>query len=279
MPEWHPHPDLWLLVAILGGGYALLLRRVGPRHVSPGDRPASRGQVASYGAGLLALWIAGEWPLHDIGEQSLFTAHMVQHLLMTLVAPPLLVLGTPGWMLRWLLRPRRLLGVARFLSRPLVALVVFNAVIAIIHWPAFVDLYLRSAAVHFGTHVALVGTAALMWMPVLSPIIEIARLSYPGQMLYLFAQSVVPTVPASFLTFGSVPLYEAYAEFPRLWGISALADQQIAGLAMKILGGLILWAVIAVLFFKWAREEETGLDPLAWRRLEREANREELTSR
>ncbi len=279
MPEWHPHPDVWLLLALLGGGYALLLRTVGRRRVSPGERAASRGQIAAYTAGLLALGISAEWPLHDIGEESLFTAHMVQHVLMTLVAPPLLILGTPGWMLRWLLRPRWLLRGARFLSRPVVALVIFNTLIAVIHWPAFVDAYLRSEPLHFVTHLALLTSAAFMWMPVLSPIVEIRRLSYPGQTLYVFAQSIIPTVPASFLTFGTAPLYRAYEEAPRLWGISALTDQQIAGLTMKIGGGLILWGVIAVLFFKWAKQEETGVDPLGWRALEREANRGELTSR
>ena len=119
-------------------------------------------------------------------------------------------------------------------------------------------------------HVLLFSTALLMWMPVLSPIVEIRRLSYPAQMLYLFAQSIVPTVPASFLTFGDGPLYRVYEDLPRLWGISAIADQRMAGLVMKILGGLILWAVIAVLFFRWAKlHEETGTDEESWREVER----------
>lgn len=91
-------------------------------------------------------------------------------------------------------------------------------------------------------------------------------------MLYLFLQSIVPTVPASFLTFGSRPLYPIYETFPRLWGLSALTDMRIAGLTMKILGGLILWSVIAVLFFRWYQEEQTeGWDALRWRDVERDA--------
>jgi putative membrane protein len=279
MPEFHPHLDVWALIAALGLGYAFALRRVGPRFVSPGEPPASRSQRRCFWLGLAVLWLASDWPVHDLAEGSFFTAHMLQHLLMSFVAPPLLLLGTPGWLMRWALGRARLLGVVRVLSRPLLALLVFNAVIAVTHWPALVNLSIRSEPTHFGLHALLVSTAVLMWMPVLSPIVEIRRLSYPAQMLYLFAQSIVPTVPASFLTFGDEPLYRAYVDLPRLWGVSALADQQVAGLAMKIIGGLILWAVIAVLFFRWARQDEEGVDDLAWQEVEEALNRRELQTR
>lgn len=87
-------------------------------------------------------------------------------------------------------------------------------------------------------------------------------------MFYLFLQSFVPTIPASFLTFGSEPIYRFYAQAPRLWGLSAISDQQIGGLLMKIGGGLLIWAVIAALFFRWNYEEQTGApDWLYWRDL------------
>jgi putative membrane protein len=90
-------------------------------------------------------------------------------------------------------------------------------------------------------------------------------------MLYLFLQSIVPTVPASFLTFGSSPLYSFYEHAPRIWALSALTDQRIAGLVMKLVGGLILWSVIAVLFFKWYLLEQRGdWDELRWRDVERD---------
>jgi putative membrane protein len=280
MPSFHPHPDVWLLIGVLVTTYWMLLRWVGPNHVSPGDRPASRGQIVSFGLGVLTLWVASDWPIHDLAEGSFFTVHMVQHLLMTFVAPPLLLLGTPGWMLRWLFRPRWLMGTVRFLSRPLVALAIFNAIIAVTHWPRLVTLSVESELAHFSLHTVLVLGALLMWMPVLSPIAEVHRLSYPGAMLYLFAQSIVPTVPASFLTFGEGPLYRVYEDLPRLWGISAITDQRVAGLVMKILGGLILWGVIAVLFFRWAkRHDETGTDEESWHEVERELNRAEIGPR
>src|SRR5439155_4294920 len=124
---------------------------------------------------------------------------------------------------------------------------------------------------------ALFLTALRMWSPVLNPMIELPTLSYPGRMLYLFLQSLVPTVPASFLTFGDTVLYHHYAVVPRVWGISALTDQRIAGLTMKLAGGALLWTFIAWYFFKWfALEEREKVDVLEWSKIERDLNQVDL---
>lgn len=274
---WHPHPDVWALALVLLGGYWAALRWWGPRHVTPGEPPATRGQVAAYVLGVLTLLVAADWPVHELAEERLLSVHMVQHLLLSLVAPPLLLFGTPGWLLRSLLRPRWLAALVRTLARPFPALLLFNAFIAFSHWPVIVDAAVSSEAAHLGLHAALVGTATLMWMPVLSPMFEIPRLRYPGQMLYLFAQSIVPTVPASFLTFADGPIYAFYGLASPLIGVDPVVDQRIAGLVMKIVGGFILWGFIAVLFFRWHRQDElTGSEEPVWQDVEREANRMEV---
>lgn len=274
---WHAHPDVWALVAALSGGYWLALRRWGPRHVSPGEPSATRGQMVSFFLGVLTIWIAADWPVHELAEERLLSVHMVQHLMLSLVAPPLLLIGTPGWLLRSLLRARWLAALVRTLARPFPALLLFNAFLAFSHWPLIVDAAVGSEAVHLGLHAALMATAMLMWMPVLSPMFEIPRLRYPGQMLYLFAQSIVPTVPASFLTFADGPIYAFYGLASPLIGVDPVVDQRIAGLVMKIVGGLILWGFIAVLFFRWNRQDElTGSEEPAWQDVEREANRMEV---
>jgi putative membrane protein len=100
-----------------------------------------------------------------------------------------------------------------------------------------------------------------MWWPVLSPLPE-HRISPPFQMLYLFVQTIAPTVPASFLTFGATPLYHFYATRPRLYGVTALDDQQVAGLTMKLGGGFLLYGIIGVIFFFWyISEERPGVAP------------------
>jgi putative membrane protein len=276
--RWHAHPDVWILAAGLLGGYAFALRRIGPRRVPLGEAPASRRQVTMWVLGVATLLVAADYPMHDMAERSLYSVHMVQHILLSMVMPPLLLLGMPAWLFRAIFAPRLMWRTVKTLSRPFIALVLFNTVIVLTHWPAVVELAVRSEPVHFSVHAVLVFAALIMWMPILSPVLEIPRLSYPGQMLYLFLQSLVPTVPASFLTFGSRPLYRVYEAFARPGGMSALTDQRLAGLIMKIAGGFILWGWIAVLFFRWYAFEKTdGTDALQWRDVDQALNRMELS--
>ena len=269
MPAWHPHPSVWLVLGTLWVAYLVAVRRHVP--VAPAEREERRRRTTLFSAGMACLWLAADWPIHDLAEGYLYSAHMVQHMVFTLVAAPLLVAGTPAWMWRSLLRLRPLLRLFAFLTRPVVALVVFNAVLLFTHWPEMVQASVGSELTHFSVHVLVFGSAVLMWWPVLSPLPELPAMTPPGQMLYLFAQSLAPTIPASFLTFGSTLLYPVYGTFPRIWGVSALTDQLVAGLIMKIVGGLILWGFIAVIFFRWhQREERDGWDALALRHVERE---------
>jgi putative membrane protein len=255
-PAWEPHPDVLLLVGLLVAGYAIALTRVGPRTLPAGAPVASRFQVTCFGLGAFALLLGSEWPMHDLAEGYMYSVHMVQHLLFTMVAAPLLLLGTPGWLARRLLRPVWLFRSVRWMARFVPALLLFNLVVVLVHWPAMVDLTLRSGLAHFVAHVILVVSAFVIWMPIVSPLPEIPRLAPPLRMAFLFLQSVVPTIPASFLTFGSHPLYRRYESLPKLWEISPLDDQLIAGLIMKIGAGLLIWALIAVIFFRWAAAEE-----------------------
>ena len=273
LPGWHFHLEVWLLVASLFAAYAIAVSRIGPKYVEPGRPVVTRFQVTCWCLGLLAMWLAADYPIHDVAEQSMYSVHMVQHLLLSMVSAPLLLLGTPGWLARWVLRPPSMrFRLVRRLSRFFPALFVFNAVLVFTHWPSVVDASLRSGWTHFGLHTLVFGSALVVWMPVVSPLPEIPRLPTPARMLFLFAQSFVPTVPASFLTFGSSPLYKAYVGLPHLWGLSTLQDQQIAGLIMKIGGGLLLWMLIAVMFFRWAAEEDRRQQPRIRRELERELN-------
>ena len=106
-----------------------------------------------------------------------------------------------------------------------------------------------SPVLHYSLHVLVVTTALLMWMPVCGPIPEF-RISVMGSMIYLFLQSVVPTIPAAWLTFAEDVVYKSYDTPLRLWVISAVEDQQIAGATMKVGGGFFLWTIIIFLFFK-----------------------------
>ena len=268
MPAWHVHPSVWLL---LGGIWITYLLAVRNHPMTPPERADRRRRTTLFSIGMATLFVGADWPIHDLAEGYLYSVHMLQHMLFTLVAPPLLIAGIPAWMWRRLLRPRPLFVAFRFLTRPVVALVLFNGLLLFTHWPEIVRISVTSELAHFSLHLALFGAAMIAWWPVMSPLVELPSLSPPGQIMYLFIQSLAPTIPASFLTFGHTLLYPVYGTFPRIWGISALTDQLIAGLFMKIVGGLILWGFIAVIFFRWhAREARDGWDALALREVEHE---------
>jgi putative membrane protein len=262
---WHAHPDVWLVMIALIGGYIFAVTRLGPRYAPLGTEPATTRQKVLFFTGAAIMWIGADSPIHDISEDYLFSAHMVQHLLFTLVAPGLILLGIPVWLFRWLLQPPGLFRVAKTLTRPLIAFAIFNALVALTHWPWVVNTSVTNELFHFGVHLVIVTSAFIMWWPVVAPLPELRTLSDPGKMLYLFGQSILPTVPASFLTFASHPIYSSYAGFPRLWGISAEHDQMFAGLIMKLGGGLLLWGIIAAVFFRWYSREESGRqDTIGW---------------
>ena len=271
LPAWHVHPDVWLLFGSIIAAYLIAGRR---HERATGDATEPRKRRL-FLLGMGVLWLGADWPIHDLAERYLYSMHMTQHLLFTLVAAPILIAGMPVWLLRELLAPAPIRRLFRFMTRPLVALIFFNAVLLFTHWPDVVAASVGSELVHLGLHVLIVTSALVMWWPVMSPLPEMPSLPPPGQMLYLFLQSLAPTIPASFLTFGHKPLYPVYATFPRIWGIDALTDQLIAGLIMKLLGGLLLWGVIAVIFFRWYNQEQRdGLDPTTHQNVRREIGAE-----
>lgn len=264
---WHPHVDVWLVLFVLGFGYWFAVTRLAPRNLPNGETAVTGGQVASFVAGLVMLWVVSDWPIHDLAEDSLFLFHMLEHVVLVLVVPPLLLQGTPKWLARMVLGGRRVLPVVRQLARPVPAFFIFNVLMVGIHWPYVVDLMVRNPLAHFGIHAALFIAAINMWLPVFSPLPEIPRMSPPLRMLYLFLLSLGPTVPASFLTFGREPIYAWYRTTPKPWGLDAITDQTLAGLLMKLGGGLILWAIIVVLWFRWYADEQR------WDELEAELRR------
>lgn len=267
--RFQPHPEVWLLiVAIVALGY-YATRVIGPK-VVPGEDPVSGTQRRWFVAGVLTLWVAADWPIHDIGERYLYSVHMVQHTLLTFVVPPMFLLATPTWLARLIVGDGWFAGpMLRRLTHPVVAGVVFNALVVLSHWQKVVNTSVESGAFHYGIHVALVGGAVLMWLPVCGPLPE-RRLGEAGRMIYLFLMSIVPTVPASWLTFAEGTVYDGYDTADRLWGISTTSDQQLAGLVMKLIAGFYLWGLIVVLFFRWASREMRPPDP-ARRRAENAA--------
>ena len=252
---WHGHPSVITGLMVLAGGY---LVGVGPLRRRFGwAQGVSSGQVATFLTGVLVLFIALISPLHELGDNYLFSAHMTQHLLLTLVVPPLLLLGTPPWLLRPLLRPPRVMRVARFLTLPVMAFVLFNVVFVLWHVPALYDLALRERDIHILEHLTFLVAGVILWWPVLSLLPELPRAPYIVQMVYLFLQPTIPAILGAIITFSDGVLYTWYAEAPRIWDISAHTDQQVGGIVMWIPGGLAFLLTMAVVFLVWANKEES----------------------
>ena len=266
--DWHIHADVVLLCATLLAAYFYTINVLRPRLSDAGR--VRNTQVVLYCLGVLAIYVATGTPIHDLSEQYLLSMHMVQHLMLTLVAPPLLIAGMPGWLWQAMLSGRWVLPVARVLLHPLVAFSVFNFLIVITHLPFVMDYALREHWFHFVVHAGLVGSAIMMWWPVVGGIPELPRLTYPYQMAYLFVQSILPAVIASFITFSETAVYDFYEQAPRIWHISAVEDQQLAGGIMKMSGTLILWSFIGVAFFRWYAKEEAEAQGPAWSEVEEE---------
>ncbi len=248
--------EVWVLVfaVVALGLYAA--RVIGPKATLPGEAAVSREQKAFFVAGVLVLWLGSDWPMHDVSEEYLYAAHMVQHMLFTLVLPPLFLLATPTWLARLLVGGEGFFArSARRLSRPVPAALLFNGLLMLTHWPSLVDWTLASGTFHYVVHLVVVVAAFFMWMPVCGPIPE-WRISRPAQMLYLFIISIVPTVPSAWLILADTPVYEPYDHATRLFGVDVITDQQVAGLTMKLVGGMYLWVIITVIFFRWALHHE-----------------------
>jgi putative membrane protein len=252
--SWSLHPSVLIGTGILG---ALYFYGIGPLRRRYGwGPPASPWQILSFCTALLLLVFSLNGPVHDLSDYYLFSVHMVQHLLLTLVFPPLLLAGIPGWLLQPLLVRSGVFPLARVLTRPWVAAPLFSASLAVWHLGPYYDLMMRDHEVHVATHLMFMVTATLMWWPVMSPVPELPHLPPGLGMLYLFLVGIPMQLVAALITFADSALYPWYASAPRMWGLTPVDDQKLGGLLMWVPGNLYLFGAIGVLFFRWAKESQ-----------------------
>ncbi len=240
-------------VVALQAAYLLCTGRFRDR--IPGASPVPQHKQLLFTAGILILALALLSPLDDLADHYLFSAHMVQHLLLTLAVAPLLLAGTPGW----LLRATRTGPLLKRLRHPLVAFPLFNGVFALAHLTGFYEAALAIEPLHALEHLLFLATAVIMWLPVLSPLEEAPPYPPLGQVLYLFLQTVPASLLGALLTHATSPFYATYELAPRIVpGLSALEDQQLGGLIMWVGSGLYFLIATACVFFAWAAREETA---------------------
>jgi len=269
--SWSIHPSTVIGLAVLGAIYLWRARQGNPRGIAreqlaesaPGSDRASVSGIRklSFFSALFIIFASLNGPIHDLSDFYLFSAHMVQHLMLTLAMPPLLIWGVPGWMLRPLVQNRVTGAIARVVTRPVACFAIFNFVIVFWHLPLFYNAALADHNIHIIEHLMFMASAVLMWWPLLSQLPELPRLAYPGQMLYCFLMSVAMSITAVYITMAEQILYPAYSTAPRLWGLSPMDDQLLGGLIMWVPGGLIFVGIMSVVFFRWAssgQDHEAG---------------------
>lgn len=254
MIAWSWDLSIVLGSILLGGGY---LYAAGPGQARlAGAEPVCRWRVAALLTGVVVLFLALASPLDALSDRYLLTAHMVQHMLLIYIVPPLLLLGTPGWLVRPLLRSRVVRLVSRAWTRPLPAFVVFNLLFGLSHLSPVYNFALQHEAAHAALHLLFMVTAGVTWWPLLSPLPELPRLSYGPQLLYVCVQTIPSGLIGALVALTDGVLYPTYAVAPRVTALSARADQQLAGLIIWVGGWAIFFVVLTIVFFVWAQREQ-----------------------
>jgi cytochrome c oxidase assembly factor CtaG len=251
--QWQPYPGVWLAVLALGAAYARW-----SRPLSGGvDAPTSAGRRIGGWIGVALVWLALDWPGGPLGTGYLASIHAAQFLVLAMIAPPLLLRGIDGNRVRALLDRNgvaaRIIGAA---TKPLVSMIAFTLVMLATHAPGVVDTLMRSQLGAFALDLAWFLAGLAFWWPVVieAPVRE--HFGPPMRMLYLFAGTQAHLYLSMWLLLAEFPAYGIYELAPRVTGLSALEDQQVAGGLLLTIGGTYVLAVISVLFFRWFAEPQ-----------------------
>ncbi len=265
LTSWSPDPLAVVPIALAASLYAVGMRRAAQR-----GAPHPRGYSLAFFAGIAVLAVALVSPVDAYANASL-SVHMAQHLLLTLVAPPLLALGAPIALALRATRPETARLLARLLrsdlvvalANPIVGWLLFVGVAFGVHLTPVFDLSLRHTFVHALEHALWLGAALVYWWPIVGRDPSPHPVSFPVRLLSLTLAMPATSFLALALYSADAPLYPTYALLPAPWGPAALADQRAAATMMWLVGNLTM--VVGMLFVAaaWKRDEDE-----AQRRLE-----------
>ena len=262
--RWSLQPQVILALALTAGVYWWRVRDLHRDRPLTG-RDLARG--ASFAAGIGVLFVALCSPIDTLGEERLFSMHMLQHLLLADIAPILLLLG----LTRAFMRPavRRLRPVEEALgpfAHPLVALVALVATMWAWHLPTFYELALDHAWAHALEHAMFFTTGLAFWWFIIEPVPPRHRLTGPASVAYISGAKLLMGALGVVLAFSPNAIYDTYEEAPRTWGLSAVSDLNVGGVEMMLEQSLVLVVVFALMFSKMLVRSER--DPQRRARLE-----------
>lgn len=250
--QWRMEWVLLCLLLFIGGLYFRFLKQTA---VAEKQNWEWKSPLLFWG-GLASIYVAAASPIDRIGEEYLFSVHMVQHNLFTYVTAWLLLAGTPSWLLQAVLNRlgRFAKETYRYLRHPITACLLFNLTFTLWHIPFLYDWALQDRMVHNLEHLSMILTSLVLWLPLWGPIHE-QRPIPPLQLLYLVSVAIGQLPVFAYVTFSKQILYPTYALAPRLTSLSPLADQQLGGVIMKIVGMLVMFAGFAGVFLHWYKTE------------------------
>ncbi len=251
---WNLDPATLIALALLLAGYALA---TGPlRAKIPGSQPAPTQRIALFAAGWASLALTIISPLDTLGRYYLFSAHTVQLFIIITLSVPLLMAGLPDWLMRVFLPTQRMREASGDLLFSVIAVLLFNGLVLVWHAGPLYEAALQNSFWHDAQMLTFVVAGALTWWPLLTPANRHIRLSSPLQILYLAAESIPLDIFGVYAIFARGVFYHTYAVAPRLWGISAALDQQIAGGILAVPGNIIDVIIMSVVFFIWIERME-----------------------
>ncbi|MEW9700797.1 cytochrome c oxidase assembly protein [Paenibacillus sp. SI8] len=252
-------PVLLLVVIVIGFAYSRLTHK-GSGIISDAE-PVSVYQRLSFYTGLGLFYIGQGSPINYLGHHYLFSMHMLQQTILYLVVPIFIWIGTPGWLFRPLLKNKVFRAVFLFLTRPLIALFLFNMLFSIYHMPFIMDGLMRNDVLLLGYHIVLFFTAFTMWFPVFAPIPELSRMTDLKKLGYIFGNGILLTPACALIIFADSIIYDMYTNVTVPFAhLSPLDDQQLGGVIMKVLQEVIYGATLAYIFFRWYRRERKADD-------------------
>jgi putative membrane protein len=260
LTTWSLDPLPWIAVLVAAGGFSIAVWRVNHAHPRV---PIPKWRMAAWLTGLVAILLALVSAV-DVYADDLLTVHMIQHLLLTMVAPPLLALGAPVTLLLRIATPRarrRLIlpvlhsRVVRLVASPLVAWPLFAMVMWFTHFSPLYNAALEDPTLHVAEHVVYLTSGLLFWWPVVAADPIPRRLGYLARLAYVGLQMPINAAVGLAIYFAPTVLYPHYATIERSWGPDALTDQQIGGVVMWGAGDLLLLVAVPAIVAAWMRAD------------------------
>jgi cytochrome c oxidase assembly factor CtaG len=253
--HWLPDPTVLAPIAVM---VFIYVRRFSAARREAGGRGAGPLQAAAFAGGVLALLAALASPLDRLGEDYLFSAHMLQHVLLGDIAPLLLVLSLS----RVIMRPltRRLVALERALgpfAHPLTGLAVWLLLMYLWHVPALYDAALRHSGVHVLEHVSFFAAGVAVWWPLIQPVPMRHRMTGLWPVAYVGSAKFGLAALGLYLTWSSTVLYDYYEKVPRIWGLSPIDDQKVGGALMMVEQSLTFVIVLVAVFVRMLTQSET----------------------